>query len=98
VGGLLYTYLHPSFGANQVIGLLWQLVSGIQMEVIMILHFVNDTQKLHLYNGLPEGWVACHVNIYTHYPELMKSLGCHGNLSLLLMMKVMIILHFVNDS
>jgi hypothetical protein len=47
--------------------------------------------QLHLYNGLPEGWVDCHVNIYTHYPELMKSLGCHGNSSLLLMMKVMII-------
>jgi hypothetical protein len=42
----LYTYLHPSFGANQVIGLLWQLISGTLMEVIMILHFVNDSQKV----------------------------------------------------
>jgi hypothetical protein len=44
----------------------------------------------YLYNGLPEIWVDCHILIYTHCPELMKSVRSHGSLSLLFMMKVMV--------
>jgi hypothetical protein len=35
--------------------------------------------------------------IYTHYWELMNSMGSHGNSSLSFVMKVMVC-HFVNDS
>jgi hypothetical protein len=70
-----------------------QIIAQFKMSFEQFLIFVQlyTFLQLHLYNGLPEGWVACHVNIYTHYPELMKSLGCHGNSSLPLIMKVMII-------
>jgi hypothetical protein len=63
----------------------------LSFEQFLILVQLYTSLQLHLYNGLPEGWVDCHVNICTQYPELIKSLGCHGNSSLLLMMKVMII-------
>ncbi len=44
----------------------------------------------YLYTGLPEIWVDCHILIYTHCPELMKSVRSHGSLSLLFVMKVMV--------
>jgi hypothetical protein len=36
--------------------------------------------------------------IYTHCWELMNSVGSHGSLSLLFVMKVMMVCHFVSDS
>ncbi len=41
-----------------------------------------------VYSGLPEFFGR--FFIFTHYQELMKSVGSDGHMSLLLMMKVMI--------
>jgi hypothetical protein len=50
-----------------------------------------------LCNGLPETWADSSILIYIHYLELMKSVGSHGSLSLLFMMKVMV-WDFVSNS
>jgi hypothetical protein len=42
-------------------------------------------------------WEDYYMLIYTHCWELKNSVGSHGNLSLLFVMKVMVY-HFVNDS
>jgi hypothetical protein len=45
----------------------------------------------------PSFWEDYYMLIYTHCWELMNSVGSHGSLSLLFMMKVMVC-HFVSDS
>jgi hypothetical protein len=42
-------------------------------------------------------WEDYYMLIYTHCWELMNSVGSHGSLSLLFVMKVMVC-HFVSDS
>jgi hypothetical protein len=51
-----------------------------------------------VYNGLPKFWEDYYMLIYTHCWELMNSVGSHGSLSLLFVMKVMMVCHFVNNS
>jgi hypothetical protein len=46
----------------------------------------------------PSFWEDYYMLIYTHCWELMNSVGSHGSLSLLFMMKVMMVCHFVSDS
>jgi hypothetical protein len=41
-----------------------------------------------LFNGLSRFWADYYILIYTHFQELMKSVGSHGSLSLLLVMEV----------
>jgi hypothetical protein len=45
----------------------------------------------------PSFWEDYYMLIYTHCWELMNSVGSHGSLSLLFVMKVMVC-HFVSDS
>jgi hypothetical protein len=45
----------------------------------------------------PSSWADYYMLIYTHCWELMNSVGSHGSLSLLFVMKVMVC-HFVSDS
>jgi hypothetical protein len=45
----------------------------------------------------PSFWKDYYMLIYTHCWELMNSVGSHGSLSLLFVMKVMVC-HFVSDS
>jgi hypothetical protein len=45
----------------------------------------------------PSFWEDYYMLIYTHCWELMNSVGSHGSLSLLFVMKVTVC-HFVNDS
>jgi hypothetical protein len=45
----------------------------------------------------PSFWEDYYMLIYTHYWELMNSVGSHGSLSLPFVMKVMVC-HFVHDS
>jgi hypothetical protein len=45
----------------------------------------------------PSFWEDHYILIYTHCWELMNSVGSHGSLSLLFVMKVMVC-HFVSDS
>jgi hypothetical protein len=51
-----------------------------------------------VYNGLPKFWEDYYMLIYTHCWELMNSVGSHGSLSLLFVMKVMMVCYFVSDS
>jgi len=41
-----------------------------------------------LFNGLSRYWADYYILIYTRFQELMKSVGTHGSLSLLLVMEV----------
>jgi hypothetical protein len=45
----------------------------------------------------PSFWENYSMLIYTHFWELMNSMGSHGSLSLPFVMKVMVCDHFVND-
>ncbi len=63
----------------------------------LIIKICFQLNKRCLYNGLAQilGWLL--YPTYTHQWELMNSVGSHGSLSLLFMMKVMI-WHFVGAS
>lgn len=74
-----------------------QVPLHVAAQLILFLCFVNCCSIWCLYNGLPEFCVDYDILVDTHCWELMWSVGSHGSLSLLLMMKV-VVRHFVSDT
>ncbi len=74
-----------------------QVPLHVAAQLVLFLSFANCCSICCLYIGLPEFCVDYDILINTHCWELMWSVGSHGSLSLLLMLKVMV-RHFVSDT
>ncbi len=100
---LLHTYSLLCYLQNFVVEFSLNLIGVFVLDNVMTKSSCcfwkckRNSGHRYLHNGLPEIWVDCHILVYTHCPELMKSVKSHGSLSLLFMMKLMV-WHFVSDS
>jgi hypothetical protein len=78
-----YVFLVLAYNMNGVFPLLSEMWQRLSTQI--------------LYNGFPKVWANSYKLIDVHCWELIRSVGSHGSLSMVFVMKVMV-WHFVSDS